>query len=158
MLVLCDTFVLHEEGQVAAERQAEIENVGRRELKHELGRVLARTVARGRPAAVTNRGAVEAFLVPPPVYEELRDSAAEAARLRAAMPLLVAAARAGVAIPSESLERLGIELDFDWRALNAFQARFGAPLTHDEEGAPLPPMPAAEPLHVEESDQELVLG
>lgn len=143
---------------MARQDKPEVESIGRRELKHELGRVLARTVARGHPAALTNHGAVEAFLVPPRAYEELRDAEGEVARLRAALPLLVAAASAGVAIPSESLERLGIDLDFDWRALNAFQARFGVPITHGDDGAPLPPMPSTAPLSVEESDEELVLG
>jgi antitoxin (DNA-binding transcriptional repressor) of toxin-antitoxin stability system len=143
---------------MSGERPMEIERVGRRELKHELPKVVKRTVHRGRSAALTYQGKVEAMLVPPEVFDELRAAQGEAERLRSAIPLLVAAARAGVAIPSASLDRLGIGLDFDWRALNAFQARLGIEITHDEEGHPLPPMPAAEPAATEESDEELILG
>jgi hypothetical protein len=44
---------------------------------------------------------------------------------------------------------------FDWRALNAFQARYPVEITHDEEGHPLPTIDV--PLThapVEETDDE----
>jgi hypothetical protein len=77
--------------------------------------------------------------------------------MAAALHLLVAAARAGLALPSETLEALGLELPFDWRAVNEFQARFPVALTHDEQGAPLPAREVGLQLqHYEEGpDEEL---
>ena len=38
--------------------------------------------------------------------------------------LLIAATLAGAAIPSSTLQRLGISIPFDWRALNRFQSAY----------------------------------
>jgi PHD/YefM family antitoxin component YafN of YafNO toxin-antitoxin module len=135
-----------------------MERIGRRELKQELPKVFARTVQRGRSAALTNQGAVEAVLMAPDTFAALRELELEVERLRASIPLLVAAARSRVAIPSQSLEALGLDLELDWRAVNAFAARFAPPITHDEEGGPLAELPDAAPTPVTESDEELRLG
>ena len=71
------------------------------------------------------------------------------------MPLLIAAVSAGAAIPSETLDSLGIKFDFDWRRLNAFQAAFPTRITHGEGGEPLPKMPAIRHIPVLEADDEL---
>ena len=49
---------------------------------------------------------------------------------------------------------MGISLPFDWRAVNAFSARLGFGVAHDEDGNPLVAM-AGHPEHVEERDDEM---
>ena len=75
--------------------------------------------------------------------------------------VLDAAVAAGVALPSETLDRRGLTpVDFDWRALNAFQAREAIPISQDEEGHPLPAAdihPTHTPL-LEAEDEELQLA
>jgi len=134
-------------------------SVNHRTLKDQQGRVFREEVARGRTVAITNNNEVDGYLVPPRTYEEARQALDDLQLMKAALPLLVAAARVGVAIPSDTLETLGVELPFDWRALNEFQARFPIALTHDEQGAPLPaPEVGLEQQHYEEEpDEELTL-
>lgn len=92
------------------------------------------------------------------MWSELRSRTQEAERLRAALPLLLAAARAGVAVPSETFETLGLPVAEDWRALNALVAALPVRLTHDPEGQPLPAQPAHLSLQrVSEDEDELVL-
>jgi hypothetical protein len=78
--------------------------------------------------------------------------------MAAAHHLLVAAAGAGVALPSETRETLGVEMPFDWRAVNEFQARFPVALTHDEQGAPLRAQEVGlrQQHYEEEPDEELM--
>lgn len=52
-------------------------------------------------------------------------------------PLLLAAARVGVAVPSESLERIAPGLDDSWEAVAEFAARYPVRLHAGEEGEPL---------------------
>jgi hypothetical protein len=44
--------------------------------------------------------------------------------IQATLPLILAAARAGVAIPSESLDRIAPGLDDSWQAIAEFAAAF----------------------------------
>lgn len=138
---------------------SDVELVGRRDLRHHTGEVLARTIEVGRTAAVTNRNRIEAYLVPAGDFEALREQADELERLQGVLPLLLAAADANVALPSETLGRLGVAPPLDWRALNAFQAAYPVELTHGEDGEPLPPV-TEPPVHqpVEEGEEELDLG
>lgn len=72
------------------------------------------------------------------------------------MPILQAAAQAGVAFPSESLAALGYRPEFNANKLADFVSHFSVAATHNEEGQPLSESRvslAHEP--VEEDDLEL---
>jgi hypothetical protein len=125
--------------------------VGHRRVKNELPAVIRDTVGRGLIAPITNRGEVDAYLVPPEAREELE----RAERLREAIPLLMAAAAAGAAIPSQTLRELGIEIPFEWRALNRFTARTAVAFTEGEDGEPWVAAPEAVPETVLEDETEL---
>lgn len=112
--------------------------ISHRTLKNEQGRVFRDLAASGEPVAVANRGQVDGVLLPPALWEDLHGRAEAGERLRAALPLLLAAARTGVAIPSTTFEELGLPVVEDWRALNALVAELPVTLTHDPEGHPLP--------------------
>jgi len=129
------------------------EPVGHRKIKNELPAVLRETVARGVGAPITNRGRVDAYLVPPQARDELE----RAERLRETIPLLMAAAAAGAALPSQTLRDLGIEIPFDWRALNRFTARTEVRFTEGEDGEPWIAAPPARPERVIEDETELEL-
>jgi antitoxin (DNA-binding transcriptional repressor) of toxin-antitoxin stability system len=129
------------------------EPVGRRRVKNHLSAVLRETVARGVAAPIANRGEVDAYIVPPEARAELE----RAERLREAIPLLMSAAAAGAAVPSQTLRDLGIEIPFDWRELNRFTARADVTFTVGEEGEPWAVAPAAEPEIVAEDETELDL-
>lgn len=109
------------------------ESVGHRRLKNHLSEVLRETVHKGRAVPISNRGKVDGYLVPIEAAEELE----HAARLRETLPLLMAAVASGAAIPSQTLTDLGIEIPFDWRALNRFTARAPITFTQGEDGEPL---------------------
>jgi antitoxin (DNA-binding transcriptional repressor) of toxin-antitoxin stability system len=129
------------------------EAVGHRKLKNQLPAVLRETVARGVGAPITNRGKVDAYLVPPEARLELE----RAERLRESIPLLMAAAAAGAAVPSQTLRDLGIEIPFDWRALNQFTTRTDVTFTEGEDGEPWVVAPSVEPEIVVEDETELDL-
>src|SRR5207302_9364591 len=97
----------------------------------------------------------EAYLVPEAVFSQWATAQADLGRLRQALPLLMAAVSAGAAIPSETLRAIGIEYEFDWEKLNAFQATFPISITHDETGKPLPHLSSAMPVPTHESDDEI---
>jgi hypothetical protein len=126
------------------------ETVGHRRLKNHLPEVLRESVQRGEAVPISNRGTVDGYLMPPGVIEELE----QAERLRETLPLLMAAAAAGAAIPSQTLRDLGIEIPFDWRALNEFTARTPVAFTRGEDGEPwiAPPDARPEPLLEDETD------
>jgi PHD/YefM family antitoxin component YafN of YafNO toxin-antitoxin module len=126
--------------------------VGRRRLKNELPEVLREVATPGGALALTNRNRVEAYLVAPEEYEELR-------AIRDTTPLLLAAARAGVTIPSATLDALDLQGAFDWEALNRFQASFEVRITRGEDGAPLPArVEGLSHRPIGELDEELELG
>lgn len=129
-----------------------------RTLKNEQGRVFREIDARG-VVAVRNRNRIDGVLMSPSVFADLRSRADEGARLRAALPLLLLAARTGVAIPSETFETLGIPGGDDWKALNELLATLPMTITHGEDGEPLPDTSGIDLRHqpVEELDDELII-
>ncbi len=139
---------------------AQLEHIGVRELKSRLSGVLDRTVRRGRSALVTNHNRPDAVLLPPAEYEVLIGERARREQLSGVVAMLLAAVSTGVKLPSETLEQLDLgPAELDWRALNAFQARYPVAITHDEEGRPLPAADVAlEHIPVVEGDEELELG
>lgn len=69
--------------------------------------------------------------------------------------MLRAAVAARVSLPSDTLDRLGLSPpECDWRALNAFQARYPVEITHDERGCPLPPAVSVTHTPVTEAEDE----
>jgi type II restriction/modification system DNA methylase subunit YeeA len=48
--------------------------------------------------------------------------------------MLMAATLAGAAVPSQTLERLGITIPFDWRTLNRFSAAYPIAIASLEAG------------------------
>jgi len=133
--------------------RVQTETVGHRRLKNHLSEVLRETVQQGEAVPISNRGEVDGYLMPPGVIEEL----ARAERLRETLPLLMAAAAAGAAIPSQTLRDLGIEIHFDWRELNRFTARTPVTFTQGEDGEAWIALPDAQPeaLLEDEADFDL---
>jgi prevent-host-death family protein len=131
-------------------------SIGHAQLRNNLREVLDQ-VAGAQPVAVTNRNRIEAYLMSSTDFARLHESQEQLERLLAALPIIVAAVRSGVAYPAEALRPLiGTELSVDWRRMNEFQAMFPVEMTHDEFGpvAPSPGMLSHEPF--EELDDELV--
>ncbi len=135
-----------------------IVEVGHRELRDNLARTLEQTVKRGRVGLVTCRNVPDGYLVSPERYEALRAAEAHAQRMAETVPLLLAAAGAGAAIPSESLTALGITLPFDWSLINELQARVSLTLARDEEGTPISRGSADSVSAPPELDEELVVA
>ena len=129
------------------------EAVGHRRLKNHLSEVLRETVEKGEAVPISNRGEVDGYLMPPAVVEEL----AQAERLRETLPLLMAAVASGAAIPSQTLRNLGIEIPFDWRALNRFSARAPIAFTQGEDGEPWIALPDAQPQKALEDEADFEL-
>lgn len=72
--------------------------------------------------------------------------------------LLAAALDAGVAIPSETLDRLNLQPASDPDALKAFRTGYRIPFTHDEDGNRLAPVDSIATADVVEAEEdELVL-
>lgn len=134
-----------------------IDAVGHVELRSHLPEVIGRLTAANPAVAVTNRNRVEAILVDPVGYEVLTEAGKELTRVRATLPILVAAMRSGTAFPSESLRSLvGTDLAIDWQRMNAFQASFPVETTHGEDGQPLPPAPTGlQHQPIDELDDDL---
>jgi len=129
-----------------------------RTLKNEQGRVF-REIETSGVVAVRNRDRIDGILMAPSIFADLRSRADDGVRLRAALPLLLAAARTGVAIPSETFEALGIPGREDWKALNELLATVPVTITHGEDGELLPDLSGIELRHepMEELDDELTL-
>jgi prevent-host-death family protein len=109
------------------------QSVGHRRLKNHLSEVLRETVHKGRAVPISNHGKIDGYLVPPAAIEELQ----WAERMRDTLPLLMAAVQAGAAIPSTTLDELGVDIPFDWRKLHKFLVEYPVEITHDEEGNPI---------------------
>lgn len=136
----------------------DVVEIGHRELRNNLARTLAQTVKQERIGLITYHNRPDGYLVSPGRFEALRAAEEQAQRLAETVPLLLAAASAGIAIPSESLAALGIALPFDWRLVNELQARVPLTLTRDEDGSPISRGGAAAAVAPPELDEELVLA
>ncbi len=127
-------------------------SVGRRELQNELPRVIEEQINAGVSVPITRHGDLDAYLVPPGI----KDLIDEAEHLRASLPILLAAARSGVALPSEILAEYGVEADFDWERLIRFINASPIELERGEDGEHLAGL--GQPLehhHMDEDDTEL---
>jgi hypothetical protein len=98
---------------------------------------------------------VNAVVVDPDVFMELSSRAERLDELEASLPLLLAAVRSGVAVPSDTLTRLGFTpSDETWQAINAFQAIAPVHLTRGEDGEEIARGPLTG-VFVPEADLEL---
>jgi len=88
----------------------------------------------GEPFALGRYGRPEVIVVPQELYQQMADAYRQVDDMSRTMPILVAAAQAGVAFPSESLARLGYRPDFDANKLADYVSRFVGGPTHDEHG------------------------
>lgn len=130
-----------------------------RTLKNEQGRVFREIDATG-VVAVRNRDRIDGILMSPSLFADLRSRAGEGERLRAALPLLLVAARSGVMIPSETFAVLGIPGRYDWEALDDLLSAVPVTVTHGEDGVPLPDTSGIAVRHtpLAEDDEELIVA
>jgi hypothetical protein len=90
------------------------------------------------PFALGPHGRPEVVVLPSQLFQELADAYHQLNEMSRTMPILLAAARAGVAFPSETLAALGYRPEFDADKLAEFVTQFAVGATHDEEGRELP--------------------
>jgi PHD/YefM family antitoxin component YafN of YafNO toxin-antitoxin module len=121
---------------------APLQRIGHRELRDKLGPMLERISASHGAVEVVNRGRSEAVVVSHDLYTALLASQRELDDVRGTVALLLAAVSSGAAVPSDTLDRLGIKIPVDFDALQAFQAAYPAQVTHNEEGQRLGGVPA----------------
>lgn len=89
------------------------------------------------PFALGPSGRPEVAVLPLDLFERMAEAYRRLDEMSRTMPILLAAAQAGVALPSESLAALGYRPEFDADRLAAFTARWAPGPTHDEEGQPV---------------------
>lgn len=132
--------------------------IGHRELRNSLGPLLGRVCENSGAMEVLNGGHQEVVVVAHSVFEDLVETARGADKLREAMAYLLAAATAGVHIPSETLDKLGLSpAQIDAEATKAFRSRYLLTPTHGEDGAPLSAVSISPGLSAfEEDEDELV--
>jgi hypothetical protein len=111
--------------------------LGHRQLRGNLGPILAAICERHGAVEVVNGGQREVVVVDHDVFADLVNSSQDAAALRESLPLLLSAALAGVVIPSETLNRLNINLPASPEALKRFRSNYPITFTHDEDGSRL---------------------
>lgn len=104
---------------------------------------------RNEPAAV---------VVDPSVFAKLWDDHDRLEQLRSLLPLLAAALASGAALPSEALERFGVDLPDDtWQTLNELQRRLPVHLARGADGGPIARGRITTTGRVDELDEDLVL-
>lgn len=90
------------------------------------------------PFALGPHGRPEVVVMPLELYDQLAGAIRQLDEMSRTMPILLAAAQAGVVFPSESLAALGYHPEFDANKLAGFVTHFAAAPTHNEEGQSLP--------------------
>ncbi len=137
---------------------APLGRIGHRRLRQQLGPIFTEIHRQGGAIEVVKDGRPEAVIVDYDVFARLTHAAHDVASLRESIPLLVAAVAAGVTVPSDTLERLGLPPAPDEDALKRFRSRYPVRITHDEDGRPLPAAaPTASGGYQEADEDELVL-
>lgn len=98
-------------------------------------------VREGRCLAITHYNALQGYLIPAAQYDAFSAQAkaleVREQELRDTLPLIMAAVRAGVDVPSDTLDRLSLGLDDDWRSIAEFAAFFPVRISRSEDGAPI---------------------
>jgi hypothetical protein len=100
----------------------------------------------------------DAIVIRPEMFESMKLASEQLGEMKNTLPLLLAAIERRVAIPSETLERLGfVEGDASWQMLNQFQASTPVHLTRSEDGASIAHAHFVPGPRIEEWDEELEL-
>lgn len=116
-------------------RSDALPQVGHRELRLSLGPLLSRVHEQNGAMEVLNGGRHEVVVVAHDLFGDLVETARGADKLRESMSFLLAAASAGVHIPSETMERLGLApAKVDVGATKRFRSRYPLNATHGEKG------------------------
>ena len=111
--------------------------LGHRQLRGHLGPILSEIHQVRGAVEIVNDGEREVVVLDHDVFDELVFSKRDATALRDSLPLMLAAAAAGIAIPSTTLDQLGLQLPVDAEALKRFRSGYPVRHTHDEDGTPL---------------------
>lgn len=111
--------------------------LGHRQLRGQLGPILSQIRQVHGAVEVVNDGEREVVVLDHDVFDDLVFSKRDATALRDSLPLMLAAAAAGVAIPSTTLDQLGLKLPVDAEALKRFRSGYPVRHTHDEDGTAL---------------------
>lgn len=85
------------------------------------------------------------------------DASEQLRRIRPALPTLMKAIEAEASLTSTTLDDAKIEMPFDWRKLNAFQAAYRIAVTAHEDGSSIAQGTAVEAMVVEEDEDDLDL-
>ena len=136
----------------------EMFHLGTADFRREVSDKKLRRLVSEREVVEVGRYAQEAaaVVVAPALFARLSRSEECLEAMKSTLPLLLAAARSGVAIPSETLAQLGIQPEDDsWQALNAFQASYPVRLTSGEDGSRLARGELTPQPFIGESDLEL---
>ncbi|SRR6266545_4223835 len=86
------------------------------------------------------------------------DAAEKLARVRPILPTLMKAIDADAALPSATLEEAGVQIPFDWRRLNAFQAANAFRIAADEDGTEIGIADPVKGSVIEEDEDDLDLA
>lgn len=132
--------------------------VGHRELRQCLGPLLGRVHEHGGAMEVVNGGQHEVVVLAHSVFEDLVETARGADKLREAMQFLLVAATAGVHVPSETLDRLGLTPpDIDVDATKRLRSRYPLAASHGEGGEQLSDVTlSAELVAFDDDEDDLV--
>lgn len=118
-----------------------LSRINHRTLRQNLAAITERvSAAHGAVEVINGRSTNpenDAILVARTVFEELIAEATRSDLLRRNVVLLLAAVKADIAIPSATLDSLGINVPVDLDSLQAFQAVYPMTATHNEYGEPL---------------------
>jgi prevent-host-death family protein len=112
--------------------------IGHRALRENLSPVLAEVEKLGGAVEITNGSRREAVVVTYDVFLNLVSAAQEVETLKSTMAPLVAAVSHGVAVPSTTLDSLGLNLSSDPELVKAFRTRHPVQFTHGDDGTRLP--------------------
>jgi hypothetical protein len=97
-----------------------------------------------------------AIVVAPALFAALTESSERFEAMKTTLPLLLAAVRSGIGIPSETLAQMGISHgDQSWQALNEFQAAFPVHFNINEDGTPITRGRLTPQAFIPEADFEL---
>jgi hypothetical protein len=100
----------------------------------------------------------DAIVIRPEMFESMKLASEQLGEMKNTLPLLLAAIERRVAIPSETLERLGfVEGDASWQMLNQFQASTPVHFTRSEDGTSIARAHFVPGPRIEEWDEELEL-
>ena len=128
--------------------------IGHRGLRENLSSVLAEVEKLGGAVEITNGSRREAVVVAYDVFLNLVSAAQEAETLKSTMALMVAAVSHGVAVPSTTLESLGLNLSSDPELVKAFRTQHRVQFTHGDDGTRLPSPERLRVTALREADDE----